>query len=76
MNKKEILELDNESLIGRLLDLEIISVKEENSKRGLTKNTIKEYKWTFEEVCKRFNLDLKKLMETTGVRHLWKEDEL
>lgn len=76
MSKKEILELDNESLIGRLLDLEIISVKEENSNRGLTKSTIKEYKWTFEEVCKRFNLDLKKLMETTGVRHLWEEDKL
>ena len=72
MNKKEIQSLDNESLLAHALGLEANVVKQANfGKRGITSKTVKDYMWTMEEVAKRFNLDLEKLVSKTGSSHWW-----
>lgn len=75
MNKSEILALDNDSLLAHLLDMESITTNEVNSSRGITKKSIKDYKWTLDEVCKRFNLNLDIVAEKAGVDHWWDVDE-
>lgn len=72
MNKGEIKALDNESLLAHLIDLETLTTHEENN-RGLTQKTQKDYKWTLEEFCSRFNLDMNIVAEKTGISHWWEE---
>lgn len=74
MKKSEILELDNEELLAYLLRLESVMNYEANS-RGITKSTVKMYKWTVEELCKRFNLNLNKFVSLTGNENWWGFDE-
>ena len=73
MNKGEIKALDNESLLAHLIDMETVTTNETNSSRGLTQKTIKDYKWTLEEFCSRFNLDKDIIAEKTGINHWWEE---
>ena len=73
MNKSEILALDNASLIAHAMHMEYVCTKEGNSTRGISKKTIKDYKWTVEEMAKRFSLDREKLIELTGAGHWWSD---
>jgi len=57
MNMKEIQGLNDTELISSFYWIAIRSTNEVNSRRGLTKATMKEESIIFEEIQKRFNLD-------------------
>lgn len=73
MNKKEIMSLDNTSLIAHAMHMEYVCTVEANSARGISKKTVKDYKWTVEELSKRFELDKDKFIDLTGAGHWWSD---
>lgn len=75
MNKSEILALNNEELIAHALGLETTITLQSNSTRGITQKSIKDYKWTLEEIANRFNLDLDALVYMTESTHWFKDDK-
>ncbi len=56
MNLKEIKALSNEHLLSSFYWIAVRTTNEENSRRGLTKQTSKEERWIIETVIERFNL--------------------
>lgn len=72
MKKSEIVGLDNEELLAHLMNLETTMTHETNS-RGITKGTIKEFKWTLEECCNRFKLDFHKMKKITSSESFWED---
>lgn len=70
MNKREITELTDSELIAHALRNEAQSTKEENT-RGITNSTKKDYMWTMEELCKRFDLDIQVVTKKIGADHWW-----
>jgi hypothetical protein len=57
MNKKEIQELSGEKLLNAFYWLAVRTTHEVNSKRGLTKQTIKEEDLILNEFASRFGLN-------------------
>ena len=73
--KKDILEMDNVELMAHALNVESRVTKEENFNRnGTTIATKKDYKWTMEELAKRFNLDFDRLTKLTASDHWWEQE--
>jgi hypothetical protein len=63
MKKSDIQQLDNSELFSSFYWTTIQLVKEENSVRGATKKSTKEYEWIITECIKRFDLDEKTLIK-------------
>jgi hypothetical protein len=57
MNKSEIKELNNESLLSEFYWNAVRVTKEANSARGVTNKAQKEEEWIRDEIIKRFELD-------------------
>lgn len=70
MNKRDIIALDDTELIAHAMQIESQCTKEENMS-GITVKTKKDYIWTIEELCKRFNLDFDRFVGLTGLKQWW-----
>lgn len=74
MTKTEIIGLSNEALIAHVMNIEAQATKEANSRRGISKQTKKDYMWTVEEVAQRFSLDIRTIVSLTGSAHWWEQE--
>lgn len=63
MKKSDILEMNDSELFSAFYNCTMQLVKEANSNRGETKQTLKEFDWLVDECVKRFNLDRDVLIE-------------